>query len=448
MLRGGNYKVKIHIVQKDDTLWKLAEQYGVNFEALKQANTQLSNPDMIMPGMKIKIPTGAVQAKQPHEHHGKEVKKPEAIMPQQQAPKAEIPKPMPKEMPKMEVPKVAPMMEAPKVAPMMEMPKKEAPQIDENRLRALIREAVAELLPSVLRSLLQHLKPEIINQIKIDLELSKTEINNYQSVKAELPPKKEMPMPYQPEKVKPIAEIPCPPYPPSHYQQMAGGYPMHSMNSVPIYEGVQNNPSMVYSNTYSHGVPQTYTDYSPDYQYGSPDYDSPQFGYSQIAPQATMGQTHSGYEEWMQGQSFNGQQQFPGAGVQQPFGGQQQPSVGVQQPFNGMQPYYGGQQYANNWWTQPFQRSANDAVQPEVKPYTPVARQTIEEQHQNQAPFSQSTGGQSSATRAVDIREAQIDLQPQEEQQQPTERVNTAVNHSKSKSSAKNRAAGKRPRKS
>ena len=53
---GGN-SVKIHIVQKGDTLWKLAKKYGVEFEALKKLNSQLSNPDMIMPGMKLKIPS-------------------------------------------------------------------------------------------------------------------------------------------------------------------------------------------------------------------------------------------------------------------------------------------------------------------------------------------------------------------------------------------------------
>ncbi|WP_176694452.1 SafA/ExsA family spore coat assembly protein [Paraliobacillus sp. PM-2] len=53
--------MKIHIVQKGDTLWKLAQKYNVNFEELKQMNTQLANPDMIMPGMKIKIPSTTKQ---------------------------------------------------------------------------------------------------------------------------------------------------------------------------------------------------------------------------------------------------------------------------------------------------------------------------------------------------------------------------------------------------
>ncbi|MEH7223109.1 SafA/ExsA family spore coat assembly protein [Bacillus sp. JJ1566] len=55
--------MKIHIVQKGDTLWEIAEKYGVDFGELKAVNTQLSNPDMIMPGMKIKVPTGTVHVK-------------------------------------------------------------------------------------------------------------------------------------------------------------------------------------------------------------------------------------------------------------------------------------------------------------------------------------------------------------------------------------------------
>ncbi|WP_029326492.1 SafA/ExsA family spore coat assembly protein [Bacillus sp. m3-13] len=50
--------MKIHIVQKGDTLWKIAQKYNVNFEELKKSNSQLSNPDMIMPGMKIKSADG------------------------------------------------------------------------------------------------------------------------------------------------------------------------------------------------------------------------------------------------------------------------------------------------------------------------------------------------------------------------------------------------------
>ncbi|SDC21211.1 SafA/ExsA family spore coat assembly protein [Shouchella lonarensis] len=52
--------MRIHIVQKGDTLWKLAKKYEVDYEQLKEANHALSNPEMLMPGMKVKVPTGTV----------------------------------------------------------------------------------------------------------------------------------------------------------------------------------------------------------------------------------------------------------------------------------------------------------------------------------------------------------------------------------------------------
>ncbi|MDF2945551.1 MAG: spoVID-dependent spore coat assembly factor [Bacillales bacterium] len=55
--------MKIHIVQKGDTLYKIAKQYGVDFQELKNANAQLSNPEMIYPGMKIKVPSQGVAVK-------------------------------------------------------------------------------------------------------------------------------------------------------------------------------------------------------------------------------------------------------------------------------------------------------------------------------------------------------------------------------------------------
>lgn len=55
--------MKIHIVKKGDTLWEIANKYDVNFEQLKELNSQLSSPDMIMPGMKIKVPSSAKPVK-------------------------------------------------------------------------------------------------------------------------------------------------------------------------------------------------------------------------------------------------------------------------------------------------------------------------------------------------------------------------------------------------
>jgi len=101
--------LRIHIVQKGDTLWKIAQKYNVDFEQLKQLNSHLANPDYILPGMKIKIP-----AKK--ETHMQKKEYPEAVHPfkehiqpahpvQKEQPIKEAPK---KEIPKKEAPKPAP----------------------------------------------------------------------------------------------------------------------------------------------------------------------------------------------------------------------------------------------------------------------------------------------------------------------------------------------------
>ena len=119
--------MKIHIVQKGDTLWELSKQYGVDFEALKQANPQLASPDMIMPGMKIKIPSNSKAVKKetatPKEMPKKEMQKKETQHPYQD----HTPKPMPvikeddhhnKMIPKPEMP-VQPLQQMP-AQPIME----------------------------------------------------------------------------------------------------------------------------------------------------------------------------------------------------------------------------------------------------------------------------------------------------------------------------------------
>lgn len=76
-------------MQKGDTLWKIANKYNVDFEHLLSMNTHLGDPNMIMPGMKVKVPTG---------------KKPKKEMPIKEAPikeksikesPTEIPLPLP-----------------------------------------------------------------------------------------------------------------------------------------------------------------------------------------------------------------------------------------------------------------------------------------------------------------------------------------------------------------
>ncbi len=167
--------MKIHIVQKGDTLWKIAQKYGVDFEQLKKINGHVSDPDMIMPGMKIKVPTAGVPVKKEtkwqappkkakiEEHPYAEAKPfvsididtefgavaPEGKTPANDAPANEAPKAAVKEAPK------APVSEAPKAAgkeapkaPANEAPKaavKEAPKAPDNEApKAAVKAPVSE----------------------------------------------------------------------------------------------------------------------------------------------------------------------------------------------------------------------------------------------------------------------------------------------------------------
>ncbi|MCK7607034.1 SafA/ExsA family spore coat assembly protein [Geobacillus stearothermophilus] len=148
--------MKIHIVQKGDTLWKIAQKYGVDFEQLKKINGHVSDPDMIMPGMKIKVPTAGVPVKKEtkwqappkkakiEEHPYAEAKPfvsididtefgavaPEGKTPANDAPANEASKAVVKEAPK------APANEAPKAAA------KEAPKAPDNEAsKAVVKEA-------------------------------------------------------------------------------------------------------------------------------------------------------------------------------------------------------------------------------------------------------------------------------------------------------------------
>ncbi|WP_404453664.1 SafA/ExsA family spore coat assembly protein [Oceanobacillus kapialis] len=110
--------MKIHIVQKGDTLWELSKKYGVDFEELKQMNSQLSSPDMIMPGMKIKIPSSSKAVKQQSMPKKETVKesykdispKPMPVMKEDEK---EIQKPVKPEMPMMPQMPSQPIMQMP-----------------------------------------------------------------------------------------------------------------------------------------------------------------------------------------------------------------------------------------------------------------------------------------------------------------------------------------------
>jgi spore coat assembly protein SafA len=50
--------LKVHTVQKGDTLWKISKANGISLESLIAANPQIANPDKIDVGMKVNIPGG------------------------------------------------------------------------------------------------------------------------------------------------------------------------------------------------------------------------------------------------------------------------------------------------------------------------------------------------------------------------------------------------------
>lgn len=107
-------------------MWKIAKQHGVDFNQLKELNSQLSSPDMIMPGMKIKVPTNAKPVKKESMVTEKEMvktpykdisPKPLPVIKEDEKPLPQKPKP---QMPKMQQPPKQPMM--PPISPIYNMP--------------------------------------------------------------------------------------------------------------------------------------------------------------------------------------------------------------------------------------------------------------------------------------------------------------------------------------
>lgn len=48
--------MRIYIVQKDDTLYKIAKKHHIPVEKIIKLNPHIADPDYIVPGMKIKLP--------------------------------------------------------------------------------------------------------------------------------------------------------------------------------------------------------------------------------------------------------------------------------------------------------------------------------------------------------------------------------------------------------
>nr|WP_280518490.1 SafA/ExsA family spore coat assembly protein [Lederbergia wuyishanensis] len=158
--------VKIHIAQKGETLWKIAKKYGVDFEELKKMNAQLSNPDMIMPGMKIKVPSGSAGK----EHHVPHHVPKEQHVPQHVPKEQHIPHHVPKEMPKVEA-----------------IQKKEVPVPIVQPTKEIIKEKPYPIYQPVMPQPLPEI--DISNYYMMNMQQSQTQV---QQQKEEVP--KEMPV--------------------------------------------------------------------------------------------------------------------------------------------------------------------------------------------------------------------------------------------------------------
>lgn len=140
-MEGGSFLVDVHIVQRGETLWKIARQHGISFEELKRVNAHLANPDYIVPGMKIFLPskvqakgesakTGASETKVKKVESVKKVEKapvaqPISLTEALQAPKEPMPIPATPKVPKVTSKPVEESIEAP---PKATMPKVEQTQ--------------------------------------------------------------------------------------------------------------------------------------------------------------------------------------------------------------------------------------------------------------------------------------------------------------------------------
>jgi len=207
--------LKIHIVQKGETLYDIAAQYGVSFDELQKLNSQLSTPDMIMPGMKVKIPGSAktVQSESKTKEEKKEVQKPY-----------------------MDV--------SPKPEPVMKKEEQKQPQKKPN-------------IPMHPIPVMPIQQSDDMKQVDIDIEKNKT-INFHP-----MPPKPEMEMQQKPEMKK--AHMNQPAYPhqqPMYHQPMfhddcgCGGQ-MPSHQQAPMMQYSPMGPGNMYPQTFA---PMPYDD--------------------------------------------------------------------------------------------------------------------------------------------------------------------------------------------
>lgn len=240
--------LKIHIVQKGDTLWDLSKKYGVDFEELKQANPQLSSPDMVMPGMKIKIPSTTKAVKKETKTPAKETPKKETQHPYQEL----TPKPMPvikeddhakKMIPKPEMP-VQPMQPMP-VQPMMEQELQNYTMINFPQMPQYHEEAKEKPKKEQVKAEAQP-KPK---KEHVKAEAQPTPQPQFQPMPLPMPEPHAQPMPQQGPMLPLCCHIVHPCYPPVPFPLMVnpeGFHPSHQLQQgmplgqMPVHAPPQN----------------------------------------------------------------------------------------------------------------------------------------------------------------------------------------------------------------
>ncbi|MFK2824508.1 SafA/ExsA family spore coat assembly protein [Bacillus sp. B190/17] len=168
--------MRIHIVQKGDTLWTIAKKYGVNFDELKKLNAQLSNPDLIMPGMKIKVPTPAGSPKKEMPKKAKEA----PIVPSP-APVKEQPVPVPPiEIEEEQPMPISPVTEQPmQIPPAKEQPKPVSPVKEQPMPVSPVKKQPKPAMPPL---------PPIIPEVEINQIFQMNMNQMQQTVQPQAPP--------------------------------------------------------------------------------------------------------------------------------------------------------------------------------------------------------------------------------------------------------------------
>ncbi|PQD96378.1 hypothetical protein CYL18_00310 [Pradoshia eiseniae] len=331
--------MKIHIVQKGDSLWKIAKKYGVNFELLKKTNSQLSNPDMLMPGMKIKIPETNSSPKKEMDTKVNFGVKEAPVQHMTQVKPQPLKQPAAKEMPiqykeKKEAVKEMPKM--PYIAP-KETVKPVIPEIDINNyyLMNMTKMEVPPPMP-IYKEKPKKEEPVILKEQPIK-EMPKVE--SPEPMPMPMPKPVPMPVP-QYEYCQPVVSYynPCC-YPwmynPCYPYQMP--YMAQPITSMPMYTPMMNTQCVDYTAESFHFDHES-MEYSP---YGHGQMQQGQMTQAQMAQQGQMTQAQMPQQgQMMQGQMTQG-------AMQQPY----------QMPYQPVMPTYGYGQYQ-----QPYGMGVHDGM--------------------------------------------------------------------------------------